>query len=102
MLISSMLPWSLFGVDLAPYQRLMWFAYGHLEREQRLNQRAFVAWCQRPHSYASWVQAMQTTSLLLPTALCREVLRLTSDRAALLKGQTSNNVPSRTRSPARN
>ena len=57
MLISSMLPWSLFGVGLAPYERLMWFAYGHVEREQRLNQRALVAWCQHPHSYTGWVQA---------------------------------------------
>lgn len=68
MLISWMLPWSLFGVGLAPYERLMWFAYGHLEREQRLNQRALVAWCQDPHSFSRWVQAMQTPSLLLRTS----------------------------------
>ena len=76
MLISSMLPWSLFGVDLAPYERLMWFAYGHVEREQHLNQRALMAWCQQPHSYTSW----QTAPLLFQTALCREVLRCMSDR----------------------
>ena len=87
MLISSMLPWSLFGVGLAPYERLMWFAYGHVEREQRLNQRALVAWCQHPHSYTGWVQAMQTAPLLFQTALCREALRHTSDRAALLKAK---------------
>jgi hypothetical protein len=99
MLISSMLPWSVFGVDLAPYGRLMWFAYGQLEREQRLNQRALVAWCQHPHSYTSWVHAMQTPPLLFQTARFREVLRLRSDRAALLEGQASNNVPSRKNGP---
>jgi len=83
MLISSILPWSLVGVDLAAYERLMWFAYGHMEREQRLNQRALFDWCQQPQSYASWLQAMQTAPLLFQTALCREVLRLRSGRAAL-------------------
>jgi len=62
MLMSSMLPFSLFWIDLASFERLMWFAYGHLEREHRLNQRALLAWCQRPNSYARWMHAMQTPS----------------------------------------
>ena len=75
MLISSMLPMSVLGGHVAPFERLVWFVYGQLEREHLLNQRAFVAWCRRPDSYSRWAQAMQTSSWQLQASLWRTMLR---------------------------
>jgi hypothetical protein len=90
MLISSMLPWSQFGVGLAPYERIR--ARGTRTAPEPTRTRRLVPTPALVHELGA---AMQTAPLLFQTALCREVLRFTSDGAALLKGQASNSVPSR-------
>jgi hypothetical protein len=84
MLLSSMLPSSLFGVDVSPYERVFWFGLGHLEREQRLNQRALLDWCCGPDPY-TWVpRALHATSLLVEAAFARDLVQLMDHRAPWL------------------
>jgi hypothetical protein len=78
MLSSLKIPTSFLGVDASPYERLFWFGLGHLEREQRLNQRALLDWCLGPAPYLWLPRAMQATSLHMQAACARELIRWTT------------------------
>jgi hypothetical protein len=75
MLSSPKFPTSLLGVDASPYARLVWFGLGHLEREQRLNQRALLDWCLGPAPFLWLPSALQAASLHVQAACARELIR---------------------------
>ena len=72
MLLSPMFRISFPGVDVSPFERLVWFGLGHLEREQRLNQHALLDWCRGPDPFTWWPRAMQATALLFLATCTRE------------------------------
>jgi hypothetical protein len=72
---NPMLPSSFFGLGVLPCERLLWFGLGHLEREQRLYQRALLDWCRGPDPYTWWPRTLHATSLLVQLAFSREVAR---------------------------
>ena len=84
MLLSPMFRILFPGVDVSPFERLVWFGLGHLEREQRLNQRALVDWCCGPDPYTWLPRTMHATSLLVQAVFSGELAKLMDDRAPSL------------------
>jgi hypothetical protein len=85
MLLSPIFWTSSFGTDVSPYERLVCFGLGHLEREHQLNQHALLEWCRGPDPYMWLPRVMQAAALVAQATCSRELALWIDHHAAWLR-----------------